>query len=92
MRLNRSNALVVIVSTIFATLIVANVVSETMAQNPNVTKNWTRKDWVEFYGDGRKTLPSVRWATDLEIYTVKHPGIYYILWSDGSVTNGGSLP
>ena len=40
----------------------------------------------------RTTTPSiftrVAWATDLEIVG----NSYYILWSDGSVTNGGTLP
>ena len=40
----------------------------------------------------RTTTPSIftraAWATDLEIVG----NSYYILWSDGSVTNGGTLP
>ena len=34
-------------------------------------------------------FPRAPWANDLEIVSRKN---YYILWSDGSVTNGGTLP
>ncbi|MEE8607833.1 MAG: hypothetical protein V3S55_09520 [Nitrospiraceae bacterium] len=43
---------------------------------------------------GRAVAPALpkRWATDMEIDRQGRLRTYYILWSDGSVTNGGTLP